>query len=91
MKYVKYFGTNGLGYGYEDYEAYEDDDITEGEINEISDDRALLFAEEYDYLAAQVAEEFDETADYEEYYEAVLSMCGWEYITEEEYKEYMGE
>jgi len=89
MKYVRFYGSNGYsGCDYEDYLAFCDDEYDEDELNIMSTEYAQENAETYEYVAiGEFGADWDSPENEEEYYENALSDCGWEYITEEEYKE----
>ena len=91
MKYVRFFGNAGYsGTDYEDYEAFDEDDLYDGVIDEESAERAYDNAENYSYLMEDYDDVLSEK-DIDSYYENALENCGWEYVSEEEYKEWIGE
>lgn len=92
MKYVRFYGSNGyVGCDYEYYECFSDDE-NEDRISDISIEYAYENAESYFYTVCKHKEDLieEEEAEYDEeaeYYAGALEYSGWEYITEEEYKE----
>lgn len=87
MQYIRFYGSNGYcGTEYEEYEVF-DDDVTEDEINLTSIDFAYDNAETYEYAARGWDQDWESEEDRAEYYENALEHCGWDYISEEEYKE----
>ena len=52
MKFIRFYGSNGYsGCDYTEYQIF-DDDITEEELNEISAELAIAYAESFEYIAA---------------------------------------
>ena len=87
MKYVRFYGNNGYcGTDYEEYVAFEDD-VSENEINDISNEYAYENAESYEYMKDDGSVKESEEEDEEWYYENAMWHCGWSYCSEEEYKE----
>lgn len=87
MKYVRFSGGNGYcGCDYEVYEKFEDD-ITEKDLNEISDGLAYENAETYEHVATGWNEDWESEEDMESYYDDALSYSSWNYCSEEEYEE----
>ena len=87
MKYVRFYGNNGYcGTDYEEYVAF-DDDVSENEIEDISNDYAYENAETYDYMEHGWNSQWESEEDEEWYYDNAMGYCGWHYCSEEEYKE----
>lgn len=88
MKYVRFYGDNGYdGCSYEEYLAFSEDEYDEEELNNMSDEYAQENAETYEYVVTGWNNDWDSEDDKEDYYNSIFDYCGWEYITEEEYKE----
>ena len=86
MKYVKFYLTNGYVGISEQYEVF-DDDVTDKEIDEWLAEASYENAEEYE---SSVDHDDWGDEDYEDYYENALIYSSWDYITEEEYNEGIG-
>lgn len=87
MKYVRFYGNNGFcGTDYEEYVTFEDD-VSENEIDEISNEYAYENAETYEYMKDGWDPQGESEEDEEWYYENAIESCGWDYCSEEEYKE----
>lgn len=87
MKYVRFYGNNGYcGTDYEEYIAFEDD-VLEEEINNISNEYAYENAEDYEYMKDAWSPEYVSEEDEDWYYENAMESCGWNYCSEEEYRE----
>ena len=72
MKYVRFYGNNGYcGTDYEEYVAFEDD----------------VLAEDYEYMKDAWSPEYVSEEDEQWYYDNAIEHCGWDYCSEEEYKE----
>ena len=93
MKYVRFFGNNGyVGCDYEDFLAFSEDEYDEEELENMSLEYAQENAETFEYVArGGYYDSWESPEDEEEYWETACDYCGWEYITEEEYKENMNE
>ena len=93
MKYVRFYGNNGYrDCDYEEYLAFDEDEYDEEELNNMSSEYAIENAETYEWVAWNgLSEEWESPEDEEEYYDNIYDYCGWEYITEEEYKENVDE
>ena len=87
MKYVKFYGNNGFcGTDYEEYVAFEDD-VSENEIDNMSNEYAYENAETYEYMKYAWSSGYESEEDEEWYYENAMESCGWDYCSKEEYKE----
>lgn len=87
MKYVMFFGNNGYcGTDYEEYVAFEDG-VSENEINDMSNEYAYENAETYEYMERGWDSQWESEEDEEGYYDNAMTHCGWNYCSEEEYKE----
>lgn len=87
MKYVKFYGNNGFcGTDYEEYVAFEDD-VSENEIDEMSNEYAYENAETYEYMKDGWDPQEESEEDEEWYYENAIESCRWDYCSEEEYRE----
>lgn len=88
MIYVRFFGGNGYcGCDYEEYHAYDNDDVTEAELEQIAVDMAYENAEQYEYVVTGWQEDWESEEDRESYYDDALSYCGWEYCSKGEYED----
>ena len=75
MIYVRFFGGNGYcGCDYEEYHAYDNDDVTEAELEQIAIDMAYENAEQYEYVVTGWQEDWESEEDRESYYELVKEM-----------------
>lgn len=87
MKYVRFYGNNGYcGTNYEEYVAFEDN-VLEEEINNMSNEYAYENAEDYEYMKDAWSPEYVSEEDEDWYYENAMESCGWNYCSEEEYRE----
>lgn len=87
MKYVRFYGNNGYcGTDYEEYVAFEDD-VSEKEIDNMSNEYAYENAEDYEYMKDAWSPEYVSEEDEDWYYENAMESCGWNYCSEEEYRE----
>ena len=92
MKYVRFYGNNGYrDCDYEEYLAFDEDEYDEEELNNMSSEYAIENAETYEWVAHGGLDGWESPEDEEEYYDNIYDYCGWEYITEEEYKENVDE
>lgn len=83
MKYVRFYGSSGTpGSEYEEFEAYDEDELYDGALDDESAERGFANAE---FSAYNTVWESEEEKD--DYFDTALSYCGWEFITEEEYNE----
>ena len=87
MKYVRFYGGNGYcGCDYEEYQSFEDD-ILESLIDEYSKDLAYENAEAFEYIVTGWGNSWESEEDRDSYYENAFDYCGWDYCSEEEFKE----
>ena len=87
MKYVRFYGNNGYcGTNYEEYVAFKDD-VSEKEIDDMSNEYAYENAENYEYMKDAWSPEYVSEEDEQWYYDNAIEHCGWNYCSEEEYRE----
>ena len=87
MKYVRFYGGNGYcGCDYEEYVMF-DDDCPEDEIENYSSQLAYENAENFEYVVTGWNEDLESEDDRENYYDDILSYCGWDYCSKKEFEE----
>ena len=90
MIYVRYWGGNGYcGCDYEEYYAYDNDEITEAEIEQNATEMAYTNAEQYEHVVTGWNQDWESDEEREDYYDNALGYCGWDYCSKEEYEDNM--
>ena len=81
MLYVKFSGSNALGYEYRDYMVF-DDDYPKELLNQQAIEFAIENADSYLQLC-----EFEDSEEYLEYIKESVEDASWQFITKEEFEQ----